>query len=131
MSPRGKAGRRGRGLRLRLRIVALIALAAGLLFLPSAEGLRALAGLPPGAPPVYLATVMLFVLLFGAGYFWVGVTGRAEPLFVTLAAVGKIAFVTILVSFAAAGALSWRAPVVASGDLVFGLLFLRWLVAYR
>jgi hypothetical protein len=118
-------------LRTAMLVTAAMNLLAAFLFLPGAESLRALAGMPPGAPPVYLATIMLFVLLFGAGYFWVGVTGRAEPLFVTLAAVGKIAFVTILVSFASAGTLSWRAPVVASGDLLFGLLFLRWLVAYR
>ena len=118
-------------LRTAMLATAVMNLLAAVLFLPGAEAVRELAGLPSGAPPVYLATIMLFVLLFGAGYLWVGITGQAEPLFVTLAAVGKIAFVTILVSFAATGALSWRAPMVASGDLVFGLLFLRWLVAYR
>ena len=100
---------------------------AALLFLPFAAPWRALAGLPADAPAVYLATVALFVLLFGAGYLYVGVTGRADPLFVGLSAAGKLSFVTLLVGFAAAGALSWRAPLTAGGDLVFGVLFLRWL----
>ena len=100
---------------------------AALLFLPAASPLRALAGLPADAPAVYLATVALFVLLFGAGYLYVGVTGHADPLFVGLSAAGKLSFVSLLVGFALAGGVSWRAPLTAGGDLVFGVLFLRWL----
>lgn len=103
-------------------------LAAGL-FLPGAEGLRALADLPPEAPPIYLATVSMFILLFGLGYFWCAVTGRADRLFVTLAAVGKLAFVTMLVCFWLAGELSARAVLGGVGDLVFGTLFVTWLLS--
>lgn len=104
---------------------------AALLFLPGAGALRALAGLPAEAPAVYLLTVMLFVLLFGAGYLWVGLTGRADPLFVGLAATGKLGFVALLVGCAAAGAVSWVAPLVGAPDAVFGALFLRWLLVRR
>ena len=116
-----------RWLRIAMLATAVMNAGAAVLFLPAAAPLRALAGLPPDAPAVYLATVALFVLLFGAGYLYVGLTGRADPLFVGLSAVGKISFVTLLVGFALAGAVSWMAPLTAGGDLVFGVLFLRWL----
>ncbi len=104
---------------------------ASVMFLPSSHALRALAGLPDGAPPVYLATIVMFVLVFGVGYLWVAVTGRADRLFVALAAVGKLSFVTLLVCFWAHGALPLRAPLVGSADLVFALLFAKWLYAGR
>ena len=85
------------------------------------------AGLPAGENPVYLATVALFVGLFGVGYLWSGATGRGEPIFIGIAAAGKISFVALLVGFWLAGALPARAPVAASPDLAFGVLFLRWL----
>ena len=115
-----------RWLRIAMLATAVMNAGAALLFLPAAAPLRAFAGLPAEAPAVYLATVMLFVLLFGAGYLYVGLTGHADPLFVGLSAVGKLSFVTLLVGFALAGAVTWRAPMVAGGDLVFGVLFLRW-----
>lgn len=108
---------------------ALMNFGAAILFLPPAGTMRALAGFPDAAPAVYLAILAMFVALFGAGYLWVAVTGRADPLFVGLAAAGKTAFVTLLVGFAACGGVPWRAPLVAGGDLVFALLFVRWLVA--
>ena len=116
-----------RWLRNAMLATAVMNAGAALLFLPAASPLRALAGLPADAPAVYLATVALFVLLFGAGYLYVGVTGHADPLFVGLSAAGKLSFVTLLVCFAVAGAVSWRAPLVAAGDVVFGVLFLWWL----
>jgi hypothetical protein len=107
---------------------AVMNLGAAVLFLPPFGTLRTLAGFPEAAPAVYLATLAMFVALFGAGYLWVAVTGRVDPLFVGLSAAGKTAFVTLLVLFAAGGALPWRAPLMAGGDLVFAVLFVRWLV---
>jgi hypothetical protein len=101
---------------------------ASIIFLPASQGLRALAGMPDGEP-FYLATVSMFVLLFGIGYLWCAVTGRADRLFIALAAIGKLSFVTLVVSFWAAGALPWRAALTGMGDLPFGLLFLKWLFA--
>lgn len=100
---------------------------AGLLFLPPAASLRALAGFPPG-DAVYLLTIALFVLTFAAGYLYCGVTGRPERLFLWLSAVGKLAFVTILAGCWLAGAVPVSAPLSAAGDLVFGVLFLTWLL---
>ena len=101
------------------------------LFAPSARVLRAVAGLPEGEHPLYLATVSMFVLLFGLAYLWAAAAGRAERLFITVAAVGKLSFFALLVWFWAVGALPVRAPLVGTGDLIFGILFLAWLYGTR
>jgi hypothetical protein len=102
---------------------------AAILFLPPAAGLRELAGLPAGGHPFYLTTVSLFVALFGVGYLWFGLTGRADRFFIAFAALGKLSFFALAFGFALAGALSFRGALLAGGDLVFAVLFLRWLFA--
>ena len=103
------------------------------LFAPPARAraLRAVAGFPPGEHPLYLATVTMFVLLFGLGYLWAAAAGRADRLFITVAAFGKLSFFALLVWFWAVGALPVRAPLVGTGDLVFGILFVVWLYGTR
>src|SRR5947209_3093049 len=49
------------------------------LFAPPARALRAVAGFPPGEHPLYLATVTMFVLLFGLGYLWAAAPARRAP----------------------------------------------------
>src|SRR5215831_4326440 len=115
---------------MRRALFATAAMAA-LGFLPPARFVRALAGLPEDAPPVYLMTVALFVLLFGLGYLWTAVVGRADRLFITLAAIGKLSFVALLVHGWMVGALPFRAPLAGSPDLAFGLIFFAWLVSAR
>ena len=83
---------------------------AALAFLPAAGSVRALAGLPEDAPPVYLLTIGLFILLFAIGYLWTALMGRADRLFIALATIGKLSFVTLLVRCWAVGALPLRAP---------------------
>jgi hypothetical protein len=114
--------------RAMLATAAMNILAAGL-FLPQAGALRELAGMPPGERGPYLMTLALFVLLFGVGYLYCGLTGRAERLFIALSAAGKLGFVTILVCSWAMGIASIRAPLSAVGDLVFGIFFLWWLLS--
>jgi hypothetical protein len=99
---------------------------AAFAFAPSGQALRALAGFPDGEP-LYLATSSLFVLLFGVGYLWSAAAGRADRIFITIAAVGKLSFVALVVTYWLARALPARAVLVASGDVVFGVLFLAWL----
>jgi hypothetical protein len=114
-------------MRTALFATAAMNLLAGLAFLPPAAGARALAGMPPGEHAVYLSTVALFVLLFGVGYLWVAVANRPERLFITLAAVGKLSFFVLLVAFWATGALPGTAPLAGAADLLFAVLFFRWL----
>ncbi len=100
-------------------------------FVPAGATLRAVAGFPEAGHPFYLLTVGLFVLLFGLGYLWAAVTGRADRLFIAVAAAGKLSFVALLVGLWVAGTLPTRAPVLGMADLVFAMLFLRWLLSVR
>lgn len=115
-------------MRRALLATALMNLVAAGLFLPPAAALRERAGFPPGEP-VYLLTIALFVLVFAAGYLYCGLTGRAERLFLWLAAVGKLGFVSVVVLCWTTGDVSLLAPISAGGDVVFGLLFLKWLLS--
>ena len=100
-------------------------------FLPAAEPLRALLGFPEAGHALYLLTVGMFILIFGLGYLWAAIAGRAERLFITLAAAGKLSFFGLLVGCWAAGTVPVRLPVLGTGDLIFAMLFLAWLVSVR
>lgn len=96
------------------------------LFLPPAQPLRALVGMPE-AHPLYLITVSMFVAVFGAGYLWTALAGRADRMFITLSAIGKLVFFATLTWLWLTGELSMLAPLLGAGDLVFGVLFVVWL----
>lgn len=97
-------------------------------FTPWGAPLRALVGLPAEAHTLYLLVIGSFVGLFGIGYLYTGLTGRADPLFIAIAAAGKLTFFGLLAAFWLTGELAIRAPVAAVGDLVFGAMFVVWLV---
>ena len=100
-------------------------------FLPPSSALRALAGFPEGGHPLYLTTVAMFVLLFGLAYLGTAARGTADPLFIAVAAAGKIAFFTSLLWFWITGEVAIAAPVAGAADLVFGVLFATWLLGAR
>ncbi len=100
-------------------------------FTPWGAPVRDLVGLPSDAHPLYLSIIGTFVGLFGVGYLWTGLTGRADPLFITVAAAGKLSFFGLLAAFWLAGEVAGRAPASAVGDLAFGSLFVAWLAGRR
>jgi len=100
-------------------------------FVPAAQPVRAVLGFPEAGHPLYLLTVGMFILTFGLGYLWAAAAGHAERLFITLAAFGKLSFFTLLVGCWAAGAVPVRLPLLGMGDLVFGVLFVAWLLGER
>jgi hypothetical protein len=114
-------------MRRALFATAVMNVVAAAAFVPSARSLRALAGFPEGEHPLYLTTAGMFVLLFGLAYLAAAVRGRADPVFIAIAAAGKLSFVALLVWFWAMGMLPVRAPLLGSADLIFAGLFLRWL----
>lgn len=118
-------------MRRALLATAVMNLLGALTFTPWGEPIRDLAAMPSGTHPVYLLVIGTFVLLFGVGYLRCGLTGRADPLFIAIAAAGKLAFFGLLTAFWLAGELSIRAPMAAVGDLVFGAMFMVWLVGSR
>jgi hypothetical protein len=115
-------------LRTALSTTAAMNIGVAFLFLPPAGSLRALAGFPAEAPSVYLLTVGLFVALFGVAYLGLAVRGSADRLLMGISAAGKLAFFTLLVALWLAGTLPFRAPLIGSADLVFGAMFVAWLV---
>src|SRR5919197_1021065 len=110
-----------------LYATAVMNILASAAFIPAAGSLRALAGLPEVGHPLYLVTVGMFVLTFGLAYLWAAVTGHAERLFIAVAATGKLSVFGLLVWFWVSGTLPVRAPVLGTGDLIFGILFVAWL----
>jgi hypothetical protein len=114
-------------MRIAMLATAAMNLLGAIMFLPSAAPLRAMNGLPSGHP-FYLSTLAAFVLIIGAGYLFCGVTGRADRLFIAVAATGKLAFACLVFGFAATGLLAAKAATAGIGDLFFGTLFLAWLL---
>jgi hypothetical protein len=102
-------------------------LGAAAAFSPPAHALRALAGFPDDGHPLYRAVVAALVLLFGLAYLAAARAGRADRLFIALAAAGKLAFVTIVVAYWAAGSVPAAAALLATADLPFAALFVVWL----
>jgi hypothetical protein len=90
-----------------------------------------MAGLPIFAHPLYLTTLGAFILIFGLGYLWSGVTGTADRQFVAAAAAGKLSFFALLVRYWMAGLLPATAPLSGAPDLVIASLFLVWLWSVR
>jgi hypothetical protein len=105
-------------------------LAAGA-FLPPAAPVRAVMGFPATDEPLYTSIVALMVATFGGGHLWAAATGRAERLFIGVAALGKIGFFALISAFWAAGAVSGRAAASAAADLAFGVAFVAWLLEPR
>jgi len=116
-----------RWLRIAMLATAVMNAGAAVLFLPAASPLRELAGLPGEAPAVYLATVALFVLLFGAGYL-----SSASP-----AAPTRCSSASRRPASSPSCRCWWDSPPPARSrgarrprpwaTWVFGVLFLRWL----
>ena len=119
-----------RWMRTALLATAVMNVVGALALTPWGAWVREFAQMPP-CHPLYLLVIGTFVLLFGVGYLWTGLTGRADPLFVAIAAAGKLSFFGLLTAFWIAGELTIRAPLAAVGDLVFGALFVVWLLGVR
>jgi hypothetical protein len=100
-------------------------------FVPAAQPLRDLGGLPDTDHPLYVATVGVFVFVLGLGYLACAVLNRADRIFIAVGATGKLAFFALLVGLWISGDLPILAPVAGGGDLLFGLIFVAWLVQAR
>lgn len=101
--------------------------AGAIAFLPPAGALRDIGGLPDPGHPLYGTTISLFILTFGIGYLYAAITGRADRLFIAVAAAGKLSFFGLLTFFWLTGDLTIQSPLAGSGDLLFGALFVYWL----
>lgn len=100
-------------------------------FLPGAQALRDLGGLPNAGHPLYVTTVGIFVFVLGLGYLGCAMMNHADRLLITVGAAGKLAFFALLVMLWIAGDLPIQAPLAGSGDLIFGVVFCIWLFQTR
>lgn len=116
-----------RWLRRALYATAVMNVSGSLAFVPAGQPIRALAGFPEPGHPFYLWLLAIWIAAFGVAYGWSAHTNCVEPVFLAVATVGKLSFAGLLIGYAATGGLPAPAALGASGDLVFGLLFLYWL----
>lgn len=118
-----------------LRGVMLVAAAVNALgaylFSPSAVPLRRVVGLEVEGHPFLFSVISAFILIMGLAYLMAGLSGRADPMFLLVAAAGKLAFFYLAGAYWVAGAFPAIVPALASSDLVFALIFLWWLFGRR
>jgi hypothetical protein len=115
-------------MRIALFATAAMNIIGALAFIPAAGVLRAPGGLPDADHPLYISTVGIFVFALGLGYLGMAIRGSADPLFIAIGALGKLAFFALLVGLWTSGSLPIQAPMAGGGDLLFGALFVFWLV---
>ncbi len=105
-------------------------LVAGVVFAFPSSPLGQLVGLPLVVAPLYRATVALFVLTFGGAYAWLARQPQIDRPMVALAAIGKLGFFTVTFLLWLFAAVPAQVTLLASGDLLFAALFLRWLMGH-
>lgn len=118
-------------MRMALFATAAMNIIGAVAFLPGAQALRNIGGLPDAGHPLYVTTVGIFVLVLGLGYLGCAIMNYADRLFITVGAAGKLAFFSLLVMLCLSGDLPILAPVAGGGDLVFGVVFCIWLFQTR
>lgn len=85
----------------------------------------------PETHPLYLWILATWIMAFGFCYLWMAVSSRRDRIFVTIAATGKLSFFAIVGAFVATGELPILTLAAVSGDLLFGLVFVAWLLHSR
>jgi hypothetical protein len=103
--------------------------AAALLF--GGDAVFALLGMAPPADRLMFHLFVTFVVLFGAGYLWVGRDPTRNQGLVGLGAIGKVSVFGVLLGHALARRIPVAPVALAGGDLVFAALFLRFLLRAR
>ena len=81
-----------------------------------------------GVTPIPTETlfVQLFawlVIVFGVGYLWVSRDPVANLPLIKLGALGKASVVLVCLASVVTGVVSWQLMILASADLVYGILF--------
>lgn len=118
-------------MRIALGLTAVMNLGGALAFAPITKAGPEMLNLPGPVHPIYLWMIAEFIAVFGVAYAWCAATGRAPRLFIAAGAAGKLLFFATLVAFWLSGALTFGAAAGGIGDLLFGGLFLFWLIQTR
>jgi hypothetical protein len=100
----------------------------GALLFAFPESIGQLAGLPTPVPAVYSLTIAFLVTLFAATYGWLARQPVIDRPLVTMLAIGKAGFFSVVLFCWLFGAASILNLVGAAGDLMFAAIFIWWLV---
>lgn len=85
----------------------------------------------PEAHQLYLWILAAWIFAFGLCYLWMALKQTREWLFIAIGAIGKLSFFLILMLLAMTSELPLRAILGGLGDLIFGILFVVWLIKNR
>lgn len=117
-------------MRLALYATAVMNIVGSFSFVPYFASLRTQFGLPD-THPMYLWILAAWIIAFGFCYLWMAISSRRDRIFITIGAVGKLSFFAIIAAYVASGQLPLLTLAAASGDLLFGIIFLFWLAISR
>ena len=92
------------------------------------HGLGVLFGLPADTPRLYAYLFAYVVAVFGVSYAWLAKQAQISKPLLAVAAAGKIGIFVITAGLTMVGDISIRPTLLASGDLLFGAIWLSWLL---
>ncbi|MGI9293061.1 MAG: hypothetical protein ACR2PS_03690 [Pseudomonadales bacterium] len=104
---------------------------AAYLFAFPSSSLGQLAGLPQEVEPVYAGMCALLIALFGFTYAWLARQPNIDQPILFLGAAGKSCVFILAAVMWLLGSVSGRLAALATGDLVFALLWFWWLYSQR
>lgn len=81
--------------------------------------------------PIYLHLFAILVAMFGWAYYKASTDFIANRNLIELGAIAKIAIFLLCLGYFFMGLTSWQLPLLASGDLLYALLFIRALKAQK
>jgi hypothetical protein len=90
-----------------------------------------LVGMIPPQDTFFLHGFLLMVAAFGCAYFWISREPENKEALIVVAIGGKLAVFALVTAHALAGSVSALMLAPAIGDLVFAVLFLRYLRGER
>jgi len=86
---------------------------------------------PVPTEPLFIQLFAWLVIVFGVGYFWVSRDPIANVPIIKLGMLGKVSVFLVCLAATVTGMVSWQMMILASGDLVYALLFWRALRVLR
>lgn len=105
---------------------------AGLPFLVAMRPMAELMGLQiTPTSTLFIQITMGLVVIFGWAYWMIGRDPVRYRPYIVLGVILKILVVSVIYSHWLAGNIPWPLPVLASGDIVYALLFWRYLSSTR
>lgn len=114
-------------MRAALFATAAMNITGAITFVPGILTGRALLRLPE-SHPLYLWILSIWIFSFGACYLSMALTQRHDRTFIAIGAIGKLSFFGLMTVYALAGDIGGMAVGAAVGDLVFGIIFIYWLL---